>query len=209
MQNFFTQMKHKFGLLDPSEEQKFLQNEAKQLEAAQCKQCHEYRDWVLANSPTVRFLQQEVNKIGGNINENNIVCAQCDDMKSGGFNQQLGILLCQDKLGSRRHLEDTLAHELVHAYDYCRFDVDFLNLKHHACSEIRASTLSGECSMLNEFFRLNFKANRGLQACARRRAILSVKSNPNCKDEAQATAAVNAVFEHCFNDTRPFDEVYR
>lgn len=45
------------------------------------------------------------------------------------------------------------------------------------------------------------------QACVRRRAILSVRANPSCPDEATAEQAVNEVWESCFNDTRPFDEV--
>lgn len=48
----------------------------------------------------------------------------------------------------------------------------------------------------------------GTQACVRRRAILSVRANPNCPDEATAARAVNEVWESCFNDTRPFDEVH-
>jgi len=45
------------------------------------------------------------------------------------------------------------------------------------------------------------------QACVRRRAIESVKANPACPNEAAAERAVNEVWESCFNDTRPFDEV--
>ena len=45
------------------------------------------------------------------------------------------------------------------------------------------------------------------QACVRRRAVLSVMANPNCQDKESAERAVNEVWESCFNDTRPFDEV--
>ena len=45
------------------------------------------------------------------------------------------------------------------------------------------------------------------QACVRRRAILSVRANPACLDAASAERAVNEVWESCFSDTRPFDEV--
>ena len=41
----------------------------------------------------------------------------------------------------------------------------------------------------------------------RRRAILSVRANLACPDDATAERAVNEVWESCFNDTRPFDEV--
>lgn len=41
----------------------------------------------------------------------------------------------------------------------------------------------------------------------RRRAILSVRANPACPNEQAAERAVNEVWESCFSDTRPFDEV--
>ena len=46
-----------------------------------------------------------------------------------------------------------------------------------------------------------------IKACVRRRAIESVVSNPACPNEVAAERAVNEVWESCFNDTRPFDEV--
>lgn len=46
-----------------------------------------------------------------------------------------------------------------------------------------------------------------MQTCVRRRAILSVAANPNCKSKEDAERAVNEVWESCFADTRPFDEV--
>jgi len=39
--------------------------------------------------------------------------------------------------------------------------------------------------------------------CVKRRALLSVKANPNCKDQAEK--AVEAAFERCYSDTFPFD----
>jgi hypothetical protein len=35
------------------------------------------------------------------------------------------------------HLEDTMAHEMVHAYDHLRFKLDWdNNLRHAACTEV-------------------------------------------------------------------------
>lgn len=45
------------------------------------------------------------------------------------------------------------------------------------------------------------------QACVRRRAVLSVAANPACPDVQAAENAVNEVWDSCFPDTRPFDEV--
>jgi hypothetical protein len=36
---------------------------------------------------------------------------------------------------------------------------------------------------------------------------MSVMANTNCPDKESAERAVNEVWESCFNDTRPFDEV--
>jgi hypothetical protein len=44
----------------------------------------------------------------------------------------------------QEEISHALTHELVHAYDHCRArNLDWTNCQHHACSEIRAATLSG------------------------------------------------------------------
>lgn len=155
-------------------------------------------------------MMDQIHRIGGNISSQNIVCAPCDELKSGGFHPELGILLCQNRFNSKWHLEDTLTHELVHAYDHCKFNVDWMDLRHHACSEIRASSLSGECRMMNQIVKNGiWKFTKGHQACVKRRAALSVLNHPKCKDKEMADEVVNQVFESCFNDTRPFEEIYR
>lgn len=181
-----------------------------QKEARECEKCEEYKNWMIAYSPSVRFMLEQVSRVGGNVSAKNIICDACDEFKSGGFHPELGILLCQNRIYSKWHLEDTLTHELVHAYDHCKFDVRWDNLKHHACSEIRASSLSGECRMMNQIVKNKiFKFVKGHQNCVRRRATLSVRSNPNCQSDEEAAKVVNQVFESCFNDTRPFEEIYR
>jgi len=61
-----------------------------------------------------------------------IICAPCDSTRSGGFHPAGAIVLCLGHFGSKKHMEDTLAHELVHMYDHCKFNVDWQNLRHHA-----------------------------------------------------------------------------
>ncbi len=55
-----------------------------------------------------------------------------------------------------------LAHELIHVFDECRANVDWNNLNHHACSEVRAANLSGDCWWKGELMRghLNIKVRR-------------------------------------------------
>ena len=121
-------------------------------------------------------------------------------------------------------------HELVHAYDHCRGrTLDWSDCDHHACSEVRAAALSGDCSFGAEAARGNWGLRAQAQACARRRAALSVAMNPACgwggggggsnsssglgafggsgNNNKRAREAVDRVFEACFADTAPFDRM--
>jgi len=60
----------------------------------------------------------------------------CTAEQSGGFHVDHGIMLCANKFRNRGHLEDTLAHEMVHAWDHLKFKVEDGNLKHQACLEV-------------------------------------------------------------------------
>lgn len=101
----------------------------------------------------------------------NVLCAPCDYTRSGGFSPEAGaVILCAGRFFGKKHMEDTLVHELVHMYDHCKFKVDWSNLRHHACSEvsiqiafthneslqkmkIRANSLSGDCKFTREIRR--------------------------------------------------------
>lgn len=231
-----------------------------QNEAADCKRCEDQRDYLLQYSktsllplpvtapnylktkkdllpqgPVIRFLSDNIRQLGGDLHSHNIYCRRCPTRRYGGFDHTLGILICANEVKDQGRLEDTMAHEMVHAYDHLRFNVDWRdNLRHAACSEvifspvapmvpclgirpswanylqIRASSLSGECRWAREFFqRSQWKLTQQHQACVRRRAVLSVMARPNCKDEPHAQQVVNEVWDSCFKDTRPFDEIYR
>lgn len=88
--------------------------------------------------PIIRFLRQNINQLGGDINSNNIFCRRCPKRQAGGFDPDYGIQICANELrGSQSRLEDTLAHEMVHAYDHLRFKLDWTgNLRHAACTEV-------------------------------------------------------------------------
>ncbi|KAF2725885.1 hypothetical protein K431DRAFT_290380 [Polychaeton citri CBS 116435] len=184
-------------------------------EKRDCEKCEANKKWLFNYSPTVRFMQHNIALLSpedgsSGITEKNVRCRRCDSQQSGGFDPQYGILICANHLRNRGHLEDTLAHEMVHAYDHLRFVMDPLDLRHAACMEIRASTLSGECRWSREFFtRGQWQLTQQLQECVRRRATLSVAARPTCKDDVQAARVVNEVWDSCFHDTRPFDEIYR
>jgi mitochondrial inner membrane protease ATP23 len=209
-----------------------------------CKTCENDRDWLFQFSPIVRFMSEKVEALNGKLDSSNVICRRCParltedgqvHRQSGGFDPNRGILICANVIRDRKHLEDTLAHEMVHAWDHLRWKVDWVgdkDLRHAACTEvwfpplywagtginkllaphyqIRASMLSGECRMTREMWtRGNWKLTQQFQNCVRNRAIQSLMHRPRCKDDVQATKAVNQVWDSCFADTRPFDEVYK
>ena len=91
---------------------------------------------VCCPGPSVVFMLKHLRLSGCAAPPDNIMCAPCDLTRSGGFHPQGAIVLCQNHPGSKRQMEDTLTHELVHMYDHCKFNVDWHNLRHHACSEV-------------------------------------------------------------------------
>ncbi|EON66182.1 mitochondrial inner membrane protease atp23 [Coniosporium apollinis CBS 100218] len=198
------------GQATPADRDRYLNARDTIKEAADCARCAKHRDYLLQYSPVVRFLREQINELGQDINSENVRCKRCTTRQSGGFDSEYGILLCANQLRNRGHVEDTMAHEMVHAWDHLRFKVERGNLRHAACTEIRASTLSGECRFGREFWtRGQWKLTQQLQECVRRRATLSVMNRPGCKDDVHAARIVNEVWDSCFNDTRPFDEIYR
>jgi len=118
------------------------------------------------------------------------------------------IYLCQENVTSPKHANTILIHELIHAVDICRAKMDPLrNCMQLACTEIRAENLSGECNMSWEFLRGKLNTSTTLlghgKDCVKRRAIDSVKANPNCT--SQAELYVDAAMERCYADTFPFE----
>ncbi|XP_069908629.1 mitochondrial inner membrane protease ATP23 homolog isoform X3 [Oryctolagus cuniculus] len=117
------------------------------------------------------------------------------------------IVLCQNNIRSEAHMSRVVTHELIHAFDHCRAHVHwFSNVRHLACSEVRAANLSGDCSLVNELFRLRFGLKQHHQTCVRDRAILSILAVRNISKEV-AQKAVAEVFESCFNDLEPFGRI--
>ena len=89
--------------------------------------------------PAVTFMLERIRKeTGVNVSPSeHILCLPCDKSRSGGFTPELGaVLLCQGNFWSKKHMEHTLTHELVHMYDHCKFNVDWTNLRHQACAEV-------------------------------------------------------------------------
>jgi mitochondrial inner membrane protease ATP23 len=75
---------------------------------------------------------------GADVTPTHIPCLPCDLTHSGGFSPDAGaVVLCQGNFLNKKHMEHTIVHELLHMYDHAVFNVDWSDLRHHACSEVR------------------------------------------------------------------------
>ena len=131
-----------------------------------------------------------------------VSCETCGSSEvNGGFRPDEGVVLCTEHMHSQADVDAVLTHELVHAYDQCRAKVDWKSGAHHACAEIRASSLSGECDLSQEINRGVFGLMAHHGKCVRRRAALSLA----LAGRAEPEATVDAVFDRCYADTAPFE----
>ncbi|GMH15020.1 hypothetical protein Nepgr_016861 [Nepenthes gracilis] len=156
-------------------------------------------------TPMVKFLREHLEKSGCSLGENFVKAVHCDKLISGGYVRGEGIMVCSNHMSIQDEVNQVVIHELIHAYDDCRAaNLDWANCAHHACSEIRAGHLSGDCHYKRELLRGFMKIRGHEQDCVRRRVMKSMTANPYCS-EAAARDAMEAVWDICYNDTKPFD----
>ena len=157
-------------------------------------------------SPLVKLMMGALKSSGCEIDiRRHIACEVCDVSVSGGYDPVLNqVVVCQNIAKSEGMVQGVLAHEFIHMFDYCRNDLDFKNIEHLACTEIRAANLT-HCSFLSavaqgdaSFF--NIKGQH--QNCVKTKALASVlavrKVTPN-----EAIDAIERVFPRCYNDLEP------
>lgn len=140
--------------------------------------CRRHVDRAFEKSAAVRTLLAALERAGCPVNRTFFSCERCEQDCQGGYDRDRGVILCQQHMDNAALTESTMVHELIHAFDDCRARVNWMDLKHHACTEIRAANLSGDCSFGQEFARGNLNLRAQQQKCVRRRAELSVAMNP-------------------------------
>ena len=68
------------------------------------------------------------------------VCTPCTVSMFGAYKKEEDgkneIILCANHIPRQETLEETMLHELIHAYDDARAEIDFNNVKHRACTEV-------------------------------------------------------------------------
>ena len=111
-----------------------------------------------------------------------------------GIRPGKGVSVCHNHIQTRTEMENLLAHELIHAYDDCtRRKMDWMDVRHHACSEVRAANLSGDChwcvrccwcccccyafARTRSFWRIVFLLSTRLLLSFERRLIITLSSS--------------------------------
>lgn len=141
------------GKMPPEGQKQYWLERDKRNEAIDCARCEDQKQYLLKYSlfihrhlqggakslagPIIRYLRTNINQLGADINEDNIYCRRCEKRQGGGFSPEYGIKICANEMTSKGVLEDTIAHEMVHAYDHLRFKLDWHDdLRHAACTEV-------------------------------------------------------------------------
>ena len=119
---------------------------------------------------------------------------------SGGYDQENNqVVLCENNCKTQGKIEDILAHELIHMYDYCTAKINFQKISHLACSEVRASSLVS-CAKPN----FSYVSH---ESCVKSKAADSVKLIKNLSPE-EASLEVKKIFQKCYNDLEPLGSKY-
>ncbi len=170
------------------------------------KKCKKVAKEIFNSSADVQFLEKQLELRNCNFNRKLIKCQPCDFEMTGGFHPEKGIILCENGL-DKGLVHDTIVHEMIHFFDNCVYEVEkWENCYIHACSEIRAAQLSGDCRWYNEIRRGHYDFTNHKEECVKRRAILSLKANPNCQENTEAI--VESVYKQCSQNYEPFEKYY-
>ncbi|KAH8282072.1 hypothetical protein KR054_005304 [Drosophila jambulina] len=188
--------------------------------------CEQNVYWCVKNGPLVKLMMGALKSSGCPIDlRRHISCEVCDPTVTGGYDPKLNqIVVCQNMAKNKSMVHGVLTHEMIHMFDYCNNDMDFRNVDHLACTEIRAANLA-HCSFLSAMFQgdaspFNVKEAHQVgemlllkisillplqfvfQNCVKTKALASVLAVRNISKE-DAIAAVERVFPKCYADLEP------
>ncbi|KAI1278826.1 Mitochondrial inner membrane protease ATP23 -like protein [Halotydeus destructor] len=168
--------------------------------------CEKMITEIVDTSPLVKLMLSALKSSGCPIDlRRNFSCEYCGPEVTGGFDPVYNqVVVCYNRC-SKSLAQGVIAHELLHMWDTCRTDLDFTNVEHVACTEIRAANLmhcsfisglgSGAISILDPI--------KSHQKCVKQKAVASVLAvRPNL-EKREAWEVVNRVFDKCYNDLEP------
>ncbi|CAD0196889.1 unnamed protein product [Chrysodeixis includens] len=168
--------------------------------------CEQHVVECVKNSSIVKLMMSALKSSGCPIDiRRHISCEVCDYSVSGGYDPELNqIVVCQNVSTRQGMVQGVLAHEMIHMFDYCRNQLDFKNMEHLACTEIRAANLT-HCSFASAWSQgdaswTNFK--KAHQDCVKTKALYSVLAVRQI-GKREAVDIIEKVFPKCYVDLEP------
>ncbi|XP_037071675.1 mitochondrial inner membrane protease ATP23 homolog [Pollicipes pollicipes] len=135
----------------------------------------------------------------------NVSCETCEHIVTGGYDPSTNqIVVCQNVARKESVVQGILVHELIHMFDFCTKKVNFENLEHLACTEIRAANLT-HCSYVSSILQgdsspINIKQTH--QDCVKNKAACSLVAARGIT-KREAVRIVDLVFPKCYADLEP------
>lgn len=160
----------------------------------------------IKESPLVKLMMGALKASGCAIDiRRHISCEDCAPTVSGGYDPIMNqVVICQNTARKVGLVQAVLTHEMVHMFDFCRNNLDFKNLDHLACTEIRAANLA-HCSFVSAFLNGDasfFYIKEAHQNCVKNKALSSVIAARDVSKE-EAMIAIDRVFDRCYADLEP------
>ncbi|KAJ6632684.1 Mitochondrial inner membrane protease ATP23 like [Pseudolycoriella hygida] len=157
-------------------------------------------------SPMVKLMMGALKSSGCPIDlRRHISCEVCDVSVSGGYDPELNqVVVCQNIARDKGMVQGVLTHEMIHMFDYCNNNLDFKNIEHLACTEIRAANLA-HCSFLSACVQGDasiLKIKKSHQDCVKTKALYSVLAVRKVTPD-EAAEAIERVFPRCYADLEP------
>ncbi|KAL9656308.1 hypothetical protein ABK040_007920 [Willaertia magna] len=124
------------------------------------------------------------------------MCTDPEELGISGYysNSQQQIVVCCNQQRGLEDLQNTITHEMVHAYDFCKYRSLFY-CKSRACSEVRAYNLAGSCTSDEEIKHFGTK-----EQCIKAHAYGSTVRS--CRTSAKKD--IDDIFDVCYGDMTPF-----
>lgn len=162
---------------------------------------------ITESSPMVKLMMAALRSSGCPLDVGrHISCETCNRGVTGGYDPTLNqVVICYNRIHTKGVIEGVLGHELLHAWDSCRAELDFNDLAHVACTEIRAANLF-HCSILSGLFAGSVSLTNLSQAhgrCVKQKAVASLLAVRPELDRRRAWKIVDNVFDKCYNDLEP------
>jgi inner membrane protease ATP23 len=142
--------------------------------------------------------------------ERHILCDIClpvghELQLGGGYDDQENqVFVCANNAENRGLVHGVLVRNLMHLFDRCVSKVDFKNVDHLACMEVRKANLAN-CGFL--VYMTRHDARVGVK-CEHANCVRNVATESLVKtkfvDEATAKEAVDRVFGKCYSDLEPY-----